>query len=68
MLGPHVGALTWVGLKEGRTTCMASMWGALNLGRVEGGEEDMLGPHVEALTLVGLKEGRMTCLAPMWRL
>ncbi len=26
MLGPHVEALTWVGLKEGRRTCLAPMW------------------------------------------
>ncbi len=59
MLGPHVEALTWVGLKEGRTTCWPPCGGS-NLGRVEGGEEDMLGSHVEALTWVGLKEGRTT--------
>ncbi len=48
MLGPHVEALTWVGLKEGRTTCLVPMCGGSNLGRVEGGKDDMLGPHVES--------------------
>ncbi len=28
MIGPHVEAITWVGLKEGRTTCLAPMWRA----------------------------------------
>jgi len=72
-----VETLTWVRLKEGRTACLNHLrggrhaWppcGGSNLGRVEGGDEDMLGPHVVGLTWVGLKEGRTTCLVPMWRL
>ncbi len=68
MFDPRVGALTWVGLKKGRTTCLTPMCGGSNLDRVEGGEDDMLDPHVEALTWVGLKEGRTICLAHLWRL
>ncbi len=26
MLGPHVEALTWVGLKEGRMICLTHLW------------------------------------------